>query len=61
MTEVTKKIVIYGALGGRMDQTLSSLHSVQRFSADRPNETEIILLDDHNLMLLIEPGETLLT
>ena len=58
--EVCQKVIIYGALGGRMDHTLSSLHSIMKFSMVTPNQTDIILMDDHSLMLLVEPGETLL-
>ena len=42
-----------------MDQTLSSLHSLAKFSSSHP-EADIVMMDDHSLMMQIQPGESLM-
>ena len=51
------KIVVYGAFGGRMDQTLSSLNSAMKFGMQQIR-TDIVLMDENSLMLLLKPGES---
>jgi thiamine pyrophosphokinase len=53
------KVIILGAFGGRIDQTLASIHVLYKmysFFPEKCRENEIILMDDYSLMIFLEPG-----
>lgn len=51
------KIFILGGIGGRFDQTLSTVNQIYKFSIDRPNLNFIILNPEHTeLILLLKKG-----
>ena len=55
------KILAYPAFGGRMDHTLSALHALAQYRSEMPEcaiHTEVVLLSNESLMLLLEIGET---
>jgi thiamine pyrophosphokinase len=57
------KLIVYGAFGGRMDQTLSSVHELiwlTNLFRQQNLELELILCDMFSLMMLVEPGETII-
>ena len=58
------KLIILGSFGGRIDQTINSVHLLWKVYTDHPEkcrETEIILLDENSLMLFLEPGTHIIT
>ena len=53
------KLIILGAFGGRIDQTLSSIHILYKMNflfQEKCRENEIILMDDFSMMIYLEPG-----
>ena len=56
------KLIILGAFGGRIDQTLASIHILYKmnsFFKEKCRENEIILMDDYSLMIFLEAGENI--
>jgi thiamine pyrophosphokinase len=54
LTGFTGKIIVYGAFGGRIDQTLSSIHVLFK----NP-QLDIMLVDKYSIMTLINVGKTI--
>jgi thiamine pyrophosphokinase len=54
------RIVITGALGGRLDHTLNNIHILHKFAQKYPNEENISLhlMDDNSIGTCILPGKT---
>jgi len=51
----TRKIVIYGAFGGRVDQMFSAIGTLTRLQPT--TEVEVILMDSWSTMVLLLPGK----
>lgn len=57
------KLIVLGAFGGRIDQTLSSIHILYKmniFFTEKCRENEIILMDDCSMMIFLEAGDNLI-
>lgn len=57
------KLIVLGAFGGRIDQTLSSIHMLYKMNylfQEKCRENEIILMDDFSMMLFLEPGQNII-
>ena len=55
------KIVVTGAMGGRMDHTLNNIHILHKFSltcAEISDNISILLVDDNSIGTCILPGKT---
>jgi len=53
------KLIVLGAFGGRIDQTLSSIHILYKMNLkfqEKCRENEIILMDDFSMMIFLEAG-----
>ena len=53
------RIIALGAFGGRMDQTLNSIHVLSKMYKSYPEkarENEILLMDEYSLITYLEPG-----
>jgi len=53
------KLIVLGAFGGRIDQTLSSIHILYKMNnlfQEKCRENEIILMDDYSMMIFLEAG-----
>ena len=54
------KVIVLGAFGGRIDQTLASIHVLYKMNSlfqEKCRENEIILMDDFSMMIYLEGGE----
>lgn len=54
------KVIVLGAFGGRIDQTLTSIHVLYKMNSlfqEKCRENEIILMDDYSMMIFLEAGE----
>jgi len=51
-----KTILVHGAFGGRIDQTLASLHILHKFYlAASVEQTLVVLHDDYSRMVYVKP------
>lgn len=57
------KVIALGAFGGRIDQTIASIHVLYKMNSlfsEKCRENEIILMDENSLMLYLEAGENII-
>lgn len=57
------KLIILGAFGGRIDQTLASIHVLYKMNTlfkEKCRENEIILMDDYSMMIFLEEGHNII-
>jgi thiamine pyrophosphokinase len=57
------KLIVLGAFGGRIDQTLASIHVLYKMNTlfqEKCRENEIILMDDYSMMIFLEEGENVI-
>ena len=57
------KLVILGAFGGRIDQTLAAIHVLAKMNTlfeEKCRENEIVLMDEFSLMIFLQPGDNLI-
>ena len=55
------KLIAYGAFGGRIDQTISSIHILAKFnktSFPEMRHTDLILMDPNSIGMMLDPGES---
>lgn len=53
------RLIVLGAFGGRIDQTLNSIHILYKMNtqfSEKCRENEIILMDDFSIMIFLEAG-----
>lgn len=51
-----KSIVCLGALGGRLDHSLSSMHISTKFGREHP-DMQVMIVGDNNMMYLLCPNQ----